>query len=75
MAKNGRTIKRLNLALRQEVHDRMEYLRDETEAETITEVIKKSLAVYDFLLTQKKSGAKLIIQDEEGQREIVLFPL
>lgn len=75
MAKNGKTVKRLNLALRQEVHDRMEYLMEETEAETITEVIKKSLAVYDYLLTQKKSGAKLIIQDEKGQREVILFPL
>lgn len=73
MAKTNKTVKRLNLAFRQEVHDRLEYLRDTSDAETITEVIKKSLAVYDYLLTQKQNGAKVIVKDEDGQREIVLI--
>lgn len=55
------------------VRDRMEELRDETGAHSLTEVISRSLAVYDFLWTQKKAGAKLLVQDSEGMRELVLL--
>lgn len=51
----------------------MESLRDETGAYSLTEIVSKSLAVYDFLWTQKKSGAKLLIQDNEGTRELILL--
>ena len=51
----------------------MEALRDETNAHSLTEVISRSLAVYDFLWTQKKAGGKLLIQDSEGTRELVLL--
>ena len=51
----------------------MELLRDQTGAHSLTEVISRSLAVYDFLWAQKKAGAKLVIQDSEGVRELVLL--
>lgn len=51
----------------------MEVLRDETDAHSLTEVISRSLAVYDFLWSQKKNGGKLLIQDFEGTRELVLL--
>lgn len=51
----------------------MEQLRDETGAHSLTEVISRSLAVYDFIWTQKKAGAKVIIEDNEGRRELVLL--
>ena len=50
-----------------------EQLQHETGAQTLTEVVSKSLAVYDFLWTQKQSGAKVLIQDSEGTRELVLL--
>jgi len=53
----------------------METIRDETDAPSLTAVISRSLAVYDFLWTQKKSGAKLMIQDSEGTRELVILPM
>jgi len=55
------------------VRTRMEVLRDETNAHILTEVISRSLAVYDFLWTQKKNGGKLLIQDSEGTRELVIL--
>ena len=73
MKKNKQEPIRLNLAIKPEVRSRMDALCSETSAETITELIRRSLAVYDYLWTQKKSGAKLIVQDENGQREIVLL--
>jgi hypothetical protein len=51
----------------------MEVLRDETDAHSLTEVISRSLAIYDFLWTQKKNGGKLLIQDSEGTREVVIL--
>ncbi len=51
----------------------MEVLRDETDAHSLTEVISRSLAIYDFLWTQKKGGGKLLIQDSEGTRELVIL--
>jgi len=51
----------------------MELLRDETGARSLTEVISKSLAVYDYLWEQKKTGAKLLIKDSEGMRELVIL--
>lgn len=55
------------------VRKRLELLRDETDANSLTEVVSKSLAVYDYLWEQKKVGAKLLIQDSEGVRELVLL--
>jgi hypothetical protein len=64
---------RLNLALAELVRARIEELQHETGAQTLTEVVSKSLAVYDYLWTQKQSGAKVLIQDSEGIRELVLL--
>ena len=66
-------VKRLNLELATNVRTRMEVLRDETDAHSLTEVISRSLAIYDFLWTQKKAGGKLMIQDSEGMRELVIL--
>ncbi|MHC4477376.1 MAG: ribbon-helix-helix protein, CopG family [Planctomycetota bacterium] len=51
----------------------MEQLRDETDADSLVEVVRKSLAVYDYLWTQKKGGAKILISDSEGTRELVIL--
>jgi hypothetical protein len=64
---------RLNLALAELVRARIEDLQHETGAQTLTEVVSRSLAVYDFLWTQKKAGAKMLIQDSKGTRELILL--
>ena len=64
---------RLNLVVSTMVRERLENLRDETEAESMTQVIRKALAVYDFLWQEKSRGAKLIVKSEEGERELVLL--
>jgi len=51
----------------------MEQLRDETGAHSLTEVVSRSLAVYDYIWAHKKGGAKVLIQDCEGTREIVIL--
>ena len=66
-------VKRLNLELAANVRTRMELLRDNTGAHSLTEVISRSIAVYDFLWNQKKEGAKIMIQDSDGIRELVIL--
>jgi hypothetical protein len=67
-------LSRLNLALAEIVRTRIEELQNETGAQTMTEVVSKSLAVYDFLWSRKKEGAKVLIEDSKGiRRELVLL--
>jgi len=64
---------RLNLEIGKEARERMEELMDETGARSLTDVVSRALAVYDFLCTQKKKGGKILIQDDEGTRQLVLL--
>ena len=64
---------RLNLEIGKEVRERMAELMDETGARSLTDVVSRALAVYDFLCKQKKKGGKIVIQDDEGTRELVLL--
>lgn len=64
---------RLNLSLAPKVRERMELLQDATGAQTITEVVSRALALYDFVITQKNSGAKVLIEDKQGTREVVIL--
>jgi len=39
----------------------------------MTQVIRKALAVYDFLWQEKSKGGKLVVKSEDGERELVLL--
>ena len=64
---------RLNLEIGIEVRERMEELKNETVARSLTDVVSRALAVYEFLWTEKKKGGKILVQDDEGTRELVLL--
>ena len=65
--------KRLTLETAQSVRNRLENLRDRTEADSLTEVIRRALAVYDVLWEEKEKGGRLIIKDSTGgDRELIL---
>ena len=64
---------RLNLEIGREVRERMEELQSETGARSLTDVVSRALAVYDYLSRHKKNGAKILIQDDSGTRELVLL--
>ncbi|MEO1529800.1 MAG: ribbon-helix-helix protein, CopG family [Planctomycetota bacterium] len=65
---------RLNLAVSRQVKDRLESIRDETHAESVTEVIRRAVAVYDFLLEKQRSGGEVIVRNDDKEREVVLVP-
>jgi hypothetical protein len=64
---------RLNLEMGQEVRGRMEELKNETGARSLADVVSRALAIYDFIWKQKRAGVKILIQDNEGTRELVIL--
>ena len=64
-AKNRETV-RLTLAINPEVRERLENLRDDTGADSLTEVIRRSLAVYEFIWENTCDGKKILLEDEDG---------
>ncbi len=62
---------RLNLAITPTVHDRLQRLRDMSESESITEVIRRAMAVYDLVLTHASEGGEVILRNPDGREETV----
>ncbi|MCA9031070.1 MAG: hypothetical protein KDA66_09700, partial [Planctomycetaceae bacterium] len=60
--------RRLNLELNEAVRSRLEELRDEVGAESLAEVIRRSLALYDHVHTKKKEGFELCLKKEDEVR-------
>ena len=59
----------MNLTMPQGVKDQLEILRDETDAESLSEVIRKALALYDLVWDEKSKGSKMIFRSEDGKNE------
>jgi hypothetical protein len=49
----------------------MRILRDDTMADSLTEVVRRSLAVYEFLWKYSSEGATVLIETQDGKRLIV----
>ena len=64
---------RLNLEMAIGVRQRLEELREETNAGSLGEVIRRALTVYDFLLTEKTLGRKLFTKGDGETKEVVLI--
>lgn len=49
-------------------------LQENTGADTMTEVVRRALAVYDYLWEQKTQGAKVMVQrGDDPPKELVLL--
>jgi hypothetical protein len=67
-------VRRLNLELPEAQNQRLETLREKTEAASLTQVIQRALAVYDLVMSEKFKGSTVIIRDAEGKdRELILM--
>ena len=64
---------RLNLKIHPTVRARLEELRDDTLADSITEVIRRAVAIYDLLLTNDKEGGSVVIRNKDGSEKEVLL--
>lgn len=72
LAKNIKTA-RLKLELAADVKSKLEELRDSTQADSLGEVIRRAVGVYEFLLEESKNGRQLISRGDSVEREVVLI--
>jgi len=62
----------------EEARRRLETLRDRTGADSLAEVIRHALSVYDFLWTEREKGCRIAVVDPGASvgphgREVVLI--
>ena len=57
---------RINLAVSPAVKERIVRLQEISEAETLTEVVRRALAGYERLLEIQKSGGRILLEDRDG---------
>jgi hypothetical protein len=70
MASKDKTKKfRLNLEFPSEIEQRLKQLKERSESATTTEVIRKSLALFNLYLNQVQAGRALIFRDPDGSEE------
>ena len=72
LKKPGET-QRLNLLTTKEVRQKMEELQAKMGADSLGEVIRRSMAVYDYLLRENEKGSKLVVRSKQGEKEVILL--
>ena len=70
--KRNTPTKRLNLEMNEKVKKNIERLRDETQADSLAEVIRRALALYDTLWETTRDGSAVIIRTESIDREVLI---
>jgi hypothetical protein len=72
--KNPGSKVRLSLELPERVRERLDELQHTAEADSITEVIRRALAVYDTIVTERVSaGATVVLRYADGhERELLI---
>jgi hypothetical protein len=65
--------KRLNLDLAVPLHRRLERIQKHTEADSVSEVIRRAVRVYDAILDAQADGSRVVVIDQDGtQRELLV---
>ena len=53
---------RLNLEMTEATRSRLEHLRDATNADSMAEVVRRALEMYDFVRTEESAGGDVIMR-------------
>lgn len=64
--------RKLTLELSLPVRERLTSLQQRSEADSLTEVIRRSLAIYDLLLAARENGDEIIIRSRDGEKRLAL---
>jgi hypothetical protein len=68
-----RSTSRLTLKMPEAVRKQMEHVTDQTHAQSLTEVIRRALAVYGLLRKAAAAGSQIVIKTKTGsERELVI---
>ena len=63
---------RMTLQLPDRVRERLEHLKDVSDAASISEVIRRALAVYEMVLDEDVSGGKVLFERDGTTRQLVV---
>lgn len=55
------------------VREKLENLRTQTQADSLTEVIRRALAIYDYLQAEKVKGNQIVVRSPQGEKEVVIL--
>ena len=66
-------VMKLQINMSEKALHELEDLQKSIDASTKTEVVKASLKLYKFLDKEKGSGAKILIQDKNGNKREIVF--
>ena len=64
---------RLSIELPPRLRARLEQVKTVSEADSLSEVIRRALAVYDHLWSEKAKGGELIIRNDDGEKTLILL--
>ncbi len=64
---------RVSLELKQEVIDRLHRVQQMGKCETVTETIRRALAIYDLIWTRREKGDKIVFVSSNGEQETVIL--
>lgn len=66
--------KRVQLDLPERSMERLQALRDKTEASSYAEVLKSSLRLYEAVIKEAESGNRFLVEEPSGrQKEFIIF--
>lgn len=62
---------RLNLELPENLKRQLDDLVTSTQAASLSEVLRRSLALFDFCMDYQKQGGRLMMENPDGTREVL----
>lgn len=71
--KRTHTISRLNLEMSLQSRQRLEQLRQDTDADSLVDMIRKAVDLYEHVIQAQARGEKIVSRGPEGERELVFL--
>jgi hypothetical protein len=65
---------RLTLDLPAKVRERMEEIRELSGADTLTEVVRRALAVYDLVIKHTAKGGRILLEGDGETKVLEVVP-
>jgi len=67
--KNSTERVRLNLEFPPEIYEQMQTVQQRSHAASLTEVLRRSLALYDFITEHVSDGGDIVLVDRDGTKQ------
>ena len=61
----------MSLAVTKTMKGKLDRLQDAIDAETLTETLRRAVAVYEELIEFKNEGGRVILEDCDGNQEVL----